>query len=137
MRASPSAIWPATRVTCSSSIFSASAERGPESSASIQAQALGGPRLLGGQLLGGGVEAGGDGHVLALGGLDAGHGVAHGMLDAGDGQARAGLRGLDAVGQAVQRERDPPQLVWSRHSTIGDSACTTSAARPRPGTGAR
>jgi hypothetical protein len=76
-----------------------------------QPHAFGRPGLLDGQLFGGRVEAGGDRHVLALGGLDAGHGVAHGVLDAGDRQAGSCLRGLDAVGQPVQRERNARQLV--------------------------
>ncbi len=74
-------------------------------------QALGGRRLFGAEPLGGGVEAAGDGELFALGCLQARHGVAHRMLDARDGQPRPHLRGLDAVGEQIQRERDPSKVI--------------------------
>jgi hypothetical protein len=78
-----------------------------------EADTLGGARLFGGQLFGGGVEARGHRQMFALGGLDAGHGVAHGMFDAGDGQTRAGLGGLDAIGQPVERDGDASHVIGS------------------------
>ena len=50
------------------------------------------------------------GVLRALGGLDAGQGVADRMFDAVDGQARAGLRGLDTVGDTIERLGDPGKV---------------------------